>query len=109
MSGFETAPELGSPFLILSINSIPFITFPNAEYWRSKCGADSKHMKNWLLALLGSADLAADKTPLVWAISVNSAFKSGKSDPPVPAKDRLNSGLLVFPNFTSPVWAHWCN
>ena len=46
LSGDGTAPEFGSPFLILSINSIPLITFPNTEYCLSKCGAESKHIKN---------------------------------------------------------------
>ena len=82
LSGSETLPEPGSPFFILSTNSIPLITFPKAEYCLSRCGADSKHIKNWLLALSGLADLAADIIPLVWAISVNSAFKSGLSEPP---------------------------
>ena len=58
----------------MSINSIPLITFPNAEYCLSKCGAESKQIKNWLLALSGSADLAADIIPLVWAISVKFCF-----------------------------------
>ena len=105
LSGLETWPEFGSPFFILSINSIPLITLPKAEYCLSKCGAASKQIKNWLLALFGSADLAADNIPRVWAISENSAYKSGKSEPPVPAKDKLKLGLLEFPNFTSPVWA----
>ena len=73
---------------------MPLITLPNAEYCRSKWGADSKQIKNWLFALSGSADLAADKVPRVWAISVNSAFKLGRSDPPVPAKAKLKSALL---------------
>ena len=38
------------------MNSIPLITFPKAEYCLSKWGAESKHIKNWLLALSGSAD-----------------------------------------------------
>ena len=85
MSGLGTEPLLGSPFLIMSMNSMPLRTFPNAEYCLSKCGAESKQIKNWLLALSGSADLAADRIPRVWAMSVNSAFKLGKFDPPVPA------------------------
>ena len=89
----ETAPLLGSPFFIISTNSMPLITLPKAEYWRSKCGADWKQIKNWLFALLGSDDLAADIIPLVWAISENSAFKLGRSEPPVPAKDILKSEL----------------
>ena len=35
-----------APFLIISINPIPFITFPKAEYCLSKCGAESKQIKN---------------------------------------------------------------
>ena len=31
-------------------------------------------------------------------MSVNSAFKLGKSDPPVPANERLNSGPFELPN-----------
>ena len=46
LSGLETAPEFGSPFFIISTNSIPFITFPKAEYCLSRCGAESKHIKN---------------------------------------------------------------
>ena len=47
---------------------MPLITFPNAEYCLSKWGAESKQIKNWLLALSGSADRAADSIPLVLAI-----------------------------------------
>ena len=108
LSGFGTNPLLGSPFLILSINSIPLVTFPKAEYCLSKWGAESKQIKNWLFALSGSADLAAEIIPLVWATSVNSAFKLGKSEPPVPASDKLKSALFEFPNFTSRFepWSH---
>ena len=38
-------------------------------------------------------------------LNVNSALRLGKFEPPVPAKDKLKSGLLEFPNFTSPVCA----
>ena len=31
--------------------------------------------------------------------------RSGKLDPPVPAKSKLNSLELLLPNFTSPLWA----
>ena len=103
LSGSETDPLFGSPFLILSTNSIPFTTLPKAEYCLSKCGAESKHIKNWLFALSGFAERAADTIPLVCAISVNSALRSGRSEPPVPARDKLKLELLEFPNFTSPV------
>ena len=78
----------------MSINSIPLTTLPKAEYCLSKWGADSKQIKNWLFALSGSADRAADTVPLTCAMSVNSAFKLGKSDPPVPARDKLKSELF---------------
>ena len=45
LSGSDTEPELGSPFFIISTNSIPLMTFPKTEYCLSKCGADSKQMK----------------------------------------------------------------
>ena len=86
LSGLGTEPLFGSPFLIISIYSIPLTTLPKAEYCLSKWGAESKHIKNWLFALSGSADLAAESV-LVWATSVNSALRFGSSDPPVPAKD----------------------
>ena len=63
-------------------------------------GSASKQIKNWLFALSGSADLA-ERTPLECAISVNSALRLGKSDPPVPANDKLKSGLLELPYLTS--------
>ena len=65
--------------------------------------APVKHIK-LTISTIWICDRAAERT-LVCAISVNSAFKSGESEPPVPAKDRLKSGLLEFPNLTSPVWA----
>ena len=71
LSGSLTDPLFGSPFLIESTNSIPFITLPKTEYCLSKWGAGSKQIKNWLLALLGSADLAADKIPLTCGMSEN--------------------------------------
>ena len=37
--------------------------------------ASLKQIKNWLLALLGSCDLAIDKVPLSWGKSLNSCFK----------------------------------
>ena len=82
---------------------MPLITLPKAEYCLSKCGAESKQIKNWLFALFGSADLAADIIPLVCAISENSAFRFGKSEPPVPANEILKSLFFEFPYFTSAV------
>ena len=71
LSGSVTAPLLfSSPLLILSTNSIPSITFPKTVYWLSRNGAGLKHIKNWLLALLGSDDLARSSDPN----SANSQF-----------------------------------
>ena len=70
LSGFETEPFGPSPFLILSTNSIPSTTLPKTVYCLSRCGASSKHIKNWLLALFGSEDLARSSDPN----SANSQF-----------------------------------
>ena len=59
-----------------------------------------KTYKNWLLALFGSADLAADKTPLVYAMSVNSDLSRWVRSASM-TNDKLNSGLFELPNFTS--------
>ena len=65
LSGSFTDPLLlSSPLLILSTKSIPSITLPKTVYCLSKKGAGLKHIKNWLLALFGSEDLAIDKVPL---------------------------------------------
>ena len=93
----ETDPLGPSPFLILSTNSIPSMTLPKTVYCLSKCGAASKQIKNWLFALSGSADLAADKTPLVWAISVNSAFTFG------PKNDAESNAFAEFFNVTGDI------
>ena len=49
-----------------------------------------KQIINWLFALFGSDDLAIDKVPLSWGTLLNSCFKSGKSEPPVPALAKSN-------------------
>ena len=94
-----------SPLLILSTKSIPSITLPKTVYCLSRNDASLKQIKNWLLALFGSCDLAIDKVPLSWGKSLNSSLRSGKSEPPIPALFKSNWSLEELPNCTSPVWA----
>ena len=42
-------------------------------------------MKNWLLALSSLCARAIDTVPRRWGIGLNSAFRSGSCDPPVPS------------------------
>src|SRR5262249_10587370 len=58
-SGFCT----GSPRLILSTLSMPSTTLPQTVYCRSRNGASSKQIKNWLLALFGFCARAMEHTP----------------------------------------------
>jgi len=59
-------------------------TCPHTVYWRSSQGDSSKQMKNWLLALLGLLLRAIETVPRTCFSAVNSAFKSGRCEPPVP-------------------------
>src|SRR5690606_5228913 len=85
LSGLVTRPDPGSPLLILSTCSMPSITCPQTVYFPSRCGARSNMMKNWLLALLGSAVRAAPTTPRSKGVGVNSAGRSSYFDPPLPS------------------------
>src|SRR5476651_406361 len=82
----------GSPFLILSTNSMPDVTLPHTVYWPSRKFASLKQMKNWLRALPGSLERAIDVTPRPCGSLLNSAGRRSPM-PPMP----LPSG--------SPVWA----
>ena len=75
---------------------------PNAEYCLSRCGAESKQIKNWLLALSGSADLAAESIPLVCATSVNSALTFGKVIKGMEFVDKIKKGDPRSGAVTSP-------
>src|SRR5688572_13144539 len=61
-------------------------------------------MKNWLLAEFGLDDRAAPSVPRSCGSLENSAGRSGRSDPPVPAMRMLKS-LAALPFSTSPVCA----
>ena len=61
-----------------------------------------KFIKNWLLALSGFWLRAAPIVPRSCGIPENSAFKSGSSEPPVPA-ERKEKSFSMFPFLTSPV------
>jgi len=74
----------GSPLGSASTNSMPDVTSPHTVYWRSRKRASSKQMKNWLLALFGALVRAIEQTPRTCGTSLNSAFRSGRSLPPVP-------------------------
>ena len=58
--------------------------------------------KNWLFALSGSLERAMPITPRSNGASLNSAFRSGLFEPPMPAR-RIS--LPILPNSTSPVCA----
>src|SRR5476651_1960720 len=82
----------GSPFLILSTNSMPDVTRPHTVYWPSRKFESFSTMKNWLRALLGSLVRAIETAPRVCGSLLNSAGSSSPMPPePVPAG--------------SPVWA----
>ena len=102
MSGSETEPFEPSPLLMLSTNSIPETTLPNTVYCLSKWGADSKQIKNWLLALFGLEDLAIESVPFSCGKSLNSDFRSGKSDEPVPALFKSNFAFVELPYSNLP-------
>src|SRR5208337_2456850 len=74
----------GSPRLILSTFSMPETTLPQTVYWRSRKWASSKQMKNCELAELGLDARAIDTVPRTCGSALNSAWRSGYFDPPVP-------------------------
>src|SRR5688500_3530786 len=74
----------GSPAGSESTCSMPLSTSPQTVYWLSRKVASSRQMKNWLLALSGSDVRAIEQTPRTCGSELNSAFKLGRSDPPMP-------------------------
>src|ERR1700730_18390546 len=85
LSGLVTLPlRAESPFLILSIYSMPEVTLPQMVYWPSSDVAGPNIMKNWLSALFGSEERAIETTPRTCFSSENSAL-SLCPDPPVPS------------------------
>src|SRR5476651_163974 len=82
----------GSPFLILSTNSMPDVTLPHTVYWPSRKFESLSTMKNWLCALFGSLVRAMPTAPRENGVLENSACSSEPMPPrPVPCG--------------SPVWA----
>src|SRR5690606_19328 len=74
----------GSPLGSASTYSMPLITSPQTVYCRSRKRASSKQMKNWLLALSGTCVRAIEQVPRTCGASLNSALRSGLSEPPIP-------------------------
>ena len=74
----------GSPLGSASTCSMPSSTWPQTVYCLSRKVASSKTMKNWLLALCGLLARAIEQTPRTCGSSLNSACRSGLSDPPMP-------------------------
>ena len=74
----------GSPLGRASTLSIPSVTSPQTVYWPSRKRASSKQMKNWLLAELGSLVRAIEQAPRTCGSRLNSAFRSGFDEPPMP-------------------------
>src|SRR3954471_5602698 len=95
----------GSPRLILSTLSMPSMTWPQTVYWRLRKAASSKQMKNCELAEFGFCERAIEQVPRPWLALENSAFRSGFSEPPMPARDGAKVGFDELPNLTSPVCA----
>ena len=81
-----TSPLPPAPLLIASTTSCPATTSPTTVYWPSRCGAGANMMKNWLLAEFGSIERAMPTVPLSKCSPENSAGRSGRSEPPVPAR-----------------------
>ena len=80
----------GSPGAILSTASMPDNTRPKIEYWPVMPPFGPNMMKNWLLALFGSDVRAAPTVPRrKRALSVNSAGRSGRLDPPLPVPNAV--------------------
>ena len=67
------------------------MTWPQTVYWRLRKPASSKQMKNCELAEFGFWERAIEQVPRAWFMLENSAFRSGLSEPPMPARDGLKS------------------
>ena len=63
---------------------MPSITSPHTVYWPSRKPQSSKQMKNWLLALFGLDERAIEAVPRTCGSPLNSAARSGLSDPLMP-------------------------
>ena len=83
----------GSPRLIVSTTSMPSITLPHTVYWRSRKRASEKQMKNCEFAECGKLVRAIEQVPRTCGSALNSALRSGSSEPPEPVP------------VGSPVWA----
>src|SRR5690606_32956370 len=92
----------GSPRGMASTCSMPEITRPQTVYWPFRKCPSLNMMKNCELPELGLCARAMPTTPRSKGSFENSAGRSGRSEPPAPARPRP---LPAFPCFTSPVWA----
>ena len=84
LSGLTTLPlRAESPFLILSMYSIPEVTAPQIVYLPSSAGDGANMMKNWLSALFGSEARAIERVPRT-CFSLENSARSSWPEPPVP-------------------------
>src|SRR5438874_10578827 len=74
----------GSPLLIVSTTSMPSTTLPHTVYCLSRKRASSKQMKNCEFAECGKLVRAIEQVPRTCGSALNSAFRSGRSEPPEP-------------------------
>ncbi|MNW01802.1 hypothetical protein D3C71_1974910 [compost metagenome] len=81
------------------------MTWPQTVYCLLSHGASVKQMKNCELAEFGIWLRAIEHVPRTWLTFENSAFRSGFSEPPMPARAGLKCSPPVLPYCTSPVWA----
>ena len=63
---------------------MPDVTWPQTVYWPSRKVESPKQMKNWLFAESGFDVRAIDAVPRRCGSTLNSAFRSGFFDPPLP-------------------------
>src|SRR5437588_6261683 len=80
LSGSRT----GSPRLILSTFSMPDVTLPQTVYCLSRNRASVKQMKNCEFAESGLWARAMETVPRVCGSELNSCFRFGYFEPPVP-------------------------
>ncbi|MNT55795.1 hypothetical protein D3C72_1930600 [compost metagenome] len=85
--------------------SMPSMTWPQTVYCLLSHGESVKQMKNCELAEFGLCERAMEQVPRTCGMAENSAFRSGLSEPPMPARAGLKLSEPFLPNCTSPVWA----
>ena len=98
---FAAPPVLpAGAFLSLSTTSMPAITLPITVYWLFRNEASAKQMKNCELPESGEPPRAMPTTPRVNGVRVNSAFRFGYFELPVPLKFTPSPVCAMKPSIT---------